>query len=604
MAKTSTASVLKPKPGQIVVRMYRQGLGDCFLIAIGKKRNSKPFYMLIDCGVHRRQDNGNDRLREVMNDLHRSTAGELDIVAATHEHVDHLSGFVLSGTPFLNAKQADRFAIQQLWLGWTEKIGNQQADTLRQKHGTAQRIIEKALEHYDYLHDRGLKDTLNNGKLHLKAAMEFSTFDEIDRDSNFENVIKELSKAKPDVTRELERDRVIRQGTTGFSGELAAADRTKPSTCEQAINLLRLLASDTSYCEPGQVIPISDEPEVRAYILGPPRDEYLLKKDLPSKVRGEKDEHGHASYHETYLTPASNLNGFGFSPALHNDETELPQSVRLPFGEKGYDIRAIKDSYYPSRPADSEPSVCPDAPLPERDQTFLENAYLKEPWRRIDGDWLGAASNVALNLDSDTNNTSLAFALEIGPPGKGDVLFFVGDAQVGNWMSWYGLEFDVEGTTVTTQDLFTRTRLYKVGHHGSHNATAKRYYHKDETRDNDAPYGLELMDDIIAMIPVSYYAVVKEWPVEWKMPHRPLYERLREKSRLRILRSDCQITPLSNNELDDCRPDSSKASRIPDTSPHRVFEGWTWKRSKSDFNPMQTGETSDPLYYDVIIPPR
>src|SRR5205085_6914038 len=57
-------------------------------------------------------------------------------------------------------------------------------------------------------------------------------------------------------------------------------------------------------------------------------------------------------------------------------------------------------------------------------------------WRRIDDNWLGAANNLALQLDADTNNTSLALAIELSPGGK--VLLFPGDAQVGSWLSWHG----------------------------------------------------------------------------------------------------------------------------------------------------------------------
>ena len=35
---------------RIKVRMYRQGLGDCFLLTI-PRNNGKPFYAVIDCGV-------------------------------------------------------------------------------------------------------------------------------------------------------------------------------------------------------------------------------------------------------------------------------------------------------------------------------------------------------------------------------------------------------------------------------------------------------------------------------------------------------------------------------------------------------------------------
>ena len=61
-----------------------------------------------------------------------------------------------------------------------------------------------------------------------------------------------------------------------------------------------------------------------------------------------------------------------------------------------------------------------------------------DEWRRINTDWMEAAGEFALQLDSYTNNTSLAFAIELGEPGKGKVLLFPGDAQLGNWLSWFG----------------------------------------------------------------------------------------------------------------------------------------------------------------------
>ena len=34
----------------VKVRMYRQGLGDCFLVTL-PRTNGQPYYLLIDCGV-------------------------------------------------------------------------------------------------------------------------------------------------------------------------------------------------------------------------------------------------------------------------------------------------------------------------------------------------------------------------------------------------------------------------------------------------------------------------------------------------------------------------------------------------------------------------
>ena len=113
-------------------------------------------------------------------------------------------------------------------------------------------------------------------------------------------------------------------------------------------------------------------------------------------------------------------------------------------------------------------------------------------WRRIDNDWLAAAEQLALNLDSDTNNTCLALAFEWGVPGEGQVLLFPGDAQVGNWLSWRRQQYQAGGRTLTADQLMQHTILYKVGHHASHNATLRRDS-TDTTADHPlgVPWGLD-----------------------------------------------------------------------------------------------------------------
>ena len=64
---------------------------------------------------------------------------------------------------------------------------------------------------------------------------------------------------------------------------------------------------------------------------------------------------------------------------------------------------------------------------------------------------------LALSVDNYLNNTSLSLLLQY----RGKTLLFPGDAQWGNWNSWSSEWESVLG------DL----DFYKVGHHGSHNAT-------------------------------------------------------------------------------------------------------------------------------------
>jgi hypothetical protein len=142
-------------------------------------------------------------------------------------------------------------------------------------------------------------------------------------------------------------------------------------------------------------------------------------------------------------------------------------------------------------------------------------------WRKIDTAWLDGASELALALDSATNNTSLVLAIELS---DGDVLLFVADAQVGNWLSWRELSWEVQGRKVTGPDLLARTVFYKVGHHGSHNATLRAD-------------GLELMKNLsIAAIPVDHaMAIKKRWG---KIPLPELVAALERAAKGGVIRID------------------------------------------------------------------
>lgn len=68
---------------------------------------------------------------------------------------------------------------------------------------------------------------------------------------------------------------------------------------------------------------------------------------------------------------------------------------------------------------------------------------------------------------------------------------------------------------------------HQVGHHASHNATAKKH-------------GMELMNspELVAMIPVDEAVAKKQGKNGWKMPAAELYQRLQEKTKGRIIRLD------------------------------------------------------------------
>jgi hypothetical protein len=106
------------------------------------------------------------------------------------------------------------------------------------------------------------------------------------------------------------------------------------------------------------------------------------------------------------------------------------------------------------------PSFTFDAPRYEADGAVWLDPAVKEAARAMmrDDDF-----SVAVSLDKAVNGTSLMLMFEMGEA----YLLFPGDAQWGTW--------DAVLADSQTRDLVARTTFYKVGHHGSHNATPTEF---------------------------------------------------------------------------------------------------------------------------------
>ena len=59
----------------VKVRMYRQGLGDCFLITLPRD-NGGPFYVLIDCGVILGTQDAATKMKAVVQDIVMHNQGQ------------------------------------------------------------------------------------------------------------------------------------------------------------------------------------------------------------------------------------------------------------------------------------------------------------------------------------------------------------------------------------------------------------------------------------------------------------------------------------------------------------------------------------------------
>ena len=428
---------------RVKIRMYRQGLGDCFLLTFYGDKDSK-FNLLIDCGVLSKAKEYKDKMIEVAENIKDITANKIDVLVATHEHWDHLSGFIQAQSVF------DSMNIDEIWMAWTEDPKDSFAIKLKASHKSKLTAITRA---YEKLKKHSTTNfNLKQKKGHAKYLSAFNSFFNFFGMDNSDNVFN-------------------------INGTAEAFD-----------TLRKRKKSNKVFLEPtsNEIIELKDLPGVRIYVLGPPKDAKAIKKMNPSKKESEV-------YELNY-----NLSlGDSFNSAL-----ETSTDLNKPFNSK-------------------ECISVPDATL--QFPSYFEG---QNDWRKIDEDWLYSAGNLAIALDSAVNNTSLALAFEFIDSGK--VLLFPADAQIGNWLSWSNYEWTIKNNgkkeTITIDDLFSRTVFYKVGHHGSHNATMK-------------DRGLEKMNsnELIAMIPVNQKMARAK---SWKMPFKPLLEALNEKTKYKVIIQD------------------------------------------------------------------
>ena len=295
------------------------------------------------------------------------------------------------------------------------------------------------------------------------------------------------------------------RGVLGFYDDdiFAAKDeqKTKRMYNRQTMQWLQNQAKNgPTFCTPGDApLNIEGVDDVRIFVLGPPTDEKLLKKSSPS--RGDKKEtylmDGPLELYDAYAESILSLSG------LNATSSSQSASQYTPFAK-----------LYGKKPSETESEIYNEL-----------YANKNNAWRTIDNEWINVASELAIKMENHTNNSSLVLAIELGKNGK--VMLFPGDAQVGNWLSWQDLEWNFGGDSITSDDLLTRTVLYKVGHHCSHNATLRKH-------------GLEKMtsSELTALIPVSEsFANDKQG---WQIPHKELLDRLKEKTFHRILRTDAE----------------------------------------------------------------
>src|SRR4051794_5981337 len=80
LSRVSVMPQLAPPKTGVTVRMYRQGHGDCFLLATSKE-NGDPFYMVIDCGLWTGSEVNSDiTIDKVVEDIADATGNHVDVL--------------------------------------------------------------------------------------------------------------------------------------------------------------------------------------------------------------------------------------------------------------------------------------------------------------------------------------------------------------------------------------------------------------------------------------------------------------------------------------------------------------------------------------------
>jgi hypothetical protein len=295
---------------------------------------------------------------------------------------------------------------------------------------------------------------------------------------------------------------------------LAATLKIGGITLKNAMKVIKDRANrrrGIKYLRPGEAPrSLQNVTGVRAFVLGPPENPDLLKSMNPTP--------GDEEFHLSAAAAAEARSVF----AAVSDDTRFNGEAHQPFDAE-FRIPAAAAHAHPCADFFTEYY----GPIEKADSG-------DSPWRRIDSDWLRAGEQLALRMGDYINNTSVVLAFEL--PRTRKVLLFVGDAQRGNWVSWAGLKWDKTNglagdERISCADLLGRTVFYKVGHHGSHNATLNKG-------------GLQSMalgtfaDEFVAMIPAHEKWALAVEPKPWVHPLPAIYNSIMTKAKGRVFRLD------------------------------------------------------------------
>jgi beta-lactamase superfamily II metal-dependent hydrolase len=362
----------------VKVRMYKMGTGDCISVKFFHK-DEATFSMLFDCGCW---TGSKTRLTPFVKELIRDLDGKVDVLVVTHEHQDHVLGFQRCEELLVSG-----FAAGEIWMGWTEDDSKSKIKTWKEKYGEKKMALALAAER--------LSEEVDSAEFANQLAGSAESPEILAFHKSFAASVKDFAALHANEDAEV------------YKGPLEGMRVVKEELeCDHEI----------SYLSPGEILyDIDGLDGVRIFVLGPPTGHKQIKK--------EHSENPNESYQ-------------------HNNELDAEDFALNHMRSK------LDDSDFFARTVNAGKHVTSDPTLtPFPSSTYATRAAAKkspyekedESWRRIDNEWLQSSANLALRMNSLTNNLSVVLAIQFEDSGK--VMLFPGDAEFGSWESWHDIDW-------------------------------------------------------------------------------------------------------------------------------------------------------------------
>jgi len=408
-AKNAKRTVRSTKGSGLRVRMYRVGFGDFFLITVPTSDGDQ--FILIDCGVFKGTSGTGDigSIVDAVKDMLATTDGKLALVIMTHRHADHIAGFSKAADLF-----REKFQAKMVWMPYWEQFNDdaKKAETKKVAAKAAKLAgdeVPKEEEDGNAAHNL----LVDISDLAANLALQFRGRD----DENAKEALAQLGNA------------------TGIEDFNAAANgKKKAGSNAVALDILKNhlgnKGKNVRYYAAGDKAELPEElKDLKATILGPP----------PKKAKA-------------FLTLMDLKKGVGQYLDSMTDTRRGPKAIQ-PFPNE-WTANEKKD--YPTR---------------DLSKKAITYAQCRKDVNGAQPDMLAAAAG---KIENFLNNQSLVVLFEF----NGKKLLFAGDAQGGNWEYWlFKTKGPVKDPTdageviETSKAILSTIDFYKVGHHGSTNAT-------------------------------------------------------------------------------------------------------------------------------------